>query len=67
MGRYSSLLGTGIELVYRFCDVDLRISGKLLSDSGTCIIIELNLDQEGNLRVCRMELPYDCIVRLNEK
>jgi hypothetical protein len=66
MGRYSSLLGTSIELVYRSFGVDLRTSGKLLSDSGTYIIIELSLDHEERLHVCRLKLPYDCIVRLNE-
>ena len=64
MARYSSLLGTSIEVVYRFFDVDLRAFGKLLGDSGTYIIIERRLDQGGSIRVCQLRLPYEHILKI---
>ncbi len=64
MARYSSLLGTSIEVVYRFFDVDLRAFGKLLGDSGTYIIIERHLNQDGSVRVCQLSLPYDHILKI---
>jgi len=67
MARYSSLLGTGIEVVYRFCCTNLSASGKLLSDSGTFVIIEQHLDQNGSIRVYQLKLPYDCIIKVERK
>ncbi len=67
MARYSSQLGTGIEVVYRSCSIDLRAFGKLLSDSGTFIIVEQHLDQDGSIRVYQLKLPYDCIIKIERK
>ena len=67
MARYSSLLGTGVEVVYRFCCIDLSASGKLLSDSGTFVIIEQYHDQNGSIRVYQLKLPYDCIIKIERK
>ena len=67
MARYSSLLGTGIEVVYRYWNIDLRVSGKLLSDSGTFIIVAQHLDQDGSVRVYQLKLPYDCIIQVERK
>jgi len=64
MARYSSLLGTSIEVVYRFFDADLRAFGKLLGDSCTYVIIERRLDQDGSVRVCQLRLPYDYILKI---
>ncbi len=67
MARYSSLLGTGIEVVYRYCGMDLRPSGELLADSGTYIIVEEHLDQDGSSGVYPLRLPYACIIRIERK
>lgn len=67
MARYSSLLGTGIEVVYRYWCIDLRASGKLLNDSGTFIIVAQHLDQDGSIRVYQLKLPYDSIIKIERK
>jgi len=66
MARYSSLLGTGIVVVYRFFDVDLRAFGKLLGDSGTYVIIERRLiqDPDGSVRVSQLKIPYERILKI---
>jgi hypothetical protein len=66
MAQYSSLLGTGIEVLYRFCCIDLRASGRLLSDSGTFVIIEQHLDHGGSVRVYQLKLPYNCIIKIEQ-
>lgn len=67
MAQYSSLLGTGVEVAYRFCCTNLSASGKLLSDSGTFVIIEQHLDQNGSIRVYQLKLPYDCIIKIERE
>jgi len=67
MAQYSSLLGTGVEVAYRFCCTNLSASGKLLSDSGTFVIIEQHLDQDGSIRVYQLKLPYDCIIKIERE
>ena len=67
MARYSSLLGTGIEVVYRYSGMDLRASGKLLADSGTYIIVEEHVDEDGSSGEYPLRLPYACIVKIDRK
>jgi len=67
MARYSSLLGTGVEVAYRFCCTNLSASGKLLSDSGTFVIIEQYDDQNGSIRVYQLKLPYEFIIKVERK
>jgi hypothetical protein len=64
VARYSSLIGTGIEVVYRAWNLDLRTSGKLLRDSGTFIIVEQHLEQERSIRNYQLKLPYNCIIKI---
>jgi hypothetical protein len=64
MAQYSSLLGTYIEVIYHFWDLNLRASGKLLSDSGSFIIVLQDGDQDGCNPVFQLKLPYDCITKI---
>lgn len=64
MARYSSLIGTKIEVAYRDWGLDLRACGKLLRDSGSFIIVEQDLAQPS--AKYQVKLPYDCIVRIRD-
>jgi hypothetical protein len=66
MARYSALLGRRIEVTYRAADIVLPATGNLAADSGKSIFLEENYQQKGNVKTFRWEIPYPCIVHLNE-
>src|ERR1700726_4056723 len=67
MARYSVLLGRRVEVHYRAGDILLPASGILVADSGRSIFLEQSLVQRGQARHFRWEIPYQFIVRLEEK
>ena len=67
MARYSVLLGRRVEVHYRAGDIVLPASGILVADSGRSIFLEQSLVQRGQARHFRWEIPYQFIVRLEEK
>ena len=67
MARYSVLLGRRVEVHYRAGDILLPASGILVADSGRSIFLEQSLVQRGQTRHFRWEIPYQFIVRLEEK
>jgi len=67
MARYSSLLGRRVEVHYRAGDILLPASGILVADSGRSIFLEQSLVQRGQPKHFRWEIPYQYIVRLEEK
>jgi hypothetical protein len=67
MARYSVLLGRSVEVHYRAGDILLPASGILVADSGRSIFLEQSLVQRGQARHFRWEIPYQFIVRLEEK
>jgi hypothetical protein len=66
MARYSALLGRRIEVTYRAGDIVLPATGNLAADSGKSIFLEESYQQKGNMKSFRWEIPYPCIVQLNE-
>jgi hypothetical protein len=66
MARYSDLLGRRIEVTYRAGDVILPATGSLAADSGKSIFLEESYQQKSNVKTFRWEIPYPCIVHLNE-
>jgi hypothetical protein len=66
MSRYSSYLGRGVEVLYRAGDICLPASGKFVGDSGRSIFLEQHFEQHGQLKNFRWEIPYSCLVRLEE-
>jgi hypothetical protein len=66
MARYSDLLGRRIVVTYRAGDIILPATGNLAADSGKSIFLEESYMQRGNLKTFRWEVPYMCIVELNE-
>jgi len=66
MARYSALLGCRIEVTYRAGDIVLPATGNLAADSGKSIFLEESYQQKGKVKTFRWEIPYPCIVQLNE-
>ncbi|HEY1423055.1 MAG TPA: hypothetical protein VGF20_06355 [Candidatus Acidoferrum sp.] len=66
MSRYSSYLGRAVEVMYRAGDICLPASGMFVGDSGRSIFLEQHFEQHGQLKNFRWEIPYSCIVRLEE-
>jgi hypothetical protein len=67
MARYSAFLGLPVEVQYRAGDILLPASGTFVGDTGRSIFLEQNLEQKGQHRHFRWEIPYPCIVRLSQK
>ncbi|MGH9741080.1 MAG: hypothetical protein ACRD51_01885 [Candidatus Acidiferrum sp.] len=67
MARYSAFLGRKVEVQYRAGDILLPASGTFVADSGRSIFLEQSFEQRGSQRIFRWEIPYQYIVRLEEK
>jgi hypothetical protein len=66
MARYSAFLGRRVEVHYRAGDILLPASGTFVADSGRSIFLEQHLEQRGQMKQFRWEIPYQYIVRLEE-
>jgi hypothetical protein len=66
MARYSEFLGRFVEVQYRAGDICLPASGTFVGDSGRSIFLEQHYEQRGRQKNFRWEIPYQCIVRLEE-
>jgi hypothetical protein len=67
MARYSAFLGRKVEVHYRAGDILLPASGTFVADSGRSIFLEQHLEQRGQMKHFRWEIPYRYIVTLEEK
>jgi hypothetical protein len=67
MARYSAFLGRRVEVHYRAGDILLPASGTFVADSGRSIFLEQSFVQRGQQKHFRWEIPYQYIVRLEEK
>lgn len=66
MARYSAFLGRWVEVHYRAGDILLPASGTFVADSGKSIFLEQHLEQHGQNKQFRWEIPYQYIVRMEE-
>jgi hypothetical protein len=66
MARYSAFLGLAVEVQYRAGDICLPASGMFVGDSGRSIFLVQHYEQDGQSKNFRWEIPYPCIVRLEE-
>jgi hypothetical protein len=66
MARYSAFLGRKVEVQYRAGDILLPASGIFAADSGRSIFLEQNFEQKGQHKHFRWEIPYQCLVRIEE-
>ena len=53
-------------VTYRAGDIVLPATGNLAADSGKSIFLEESYQQQGSVKTFRWEIPYPCIVELNE-
>lgn len=67
MARYPAFLGRSVEVQYRAGDILLPASGTFVADSGRSIFLEQHIEQRGQQKQFRWEIPYQCIVRIREK
>jgi len=67
MARYSVFLGRKVEVQYRAGDILLPASGTFVADSGRSIFLEQNLELRGQHKHFRWEIPYQYIVKIEEK
>ncbi|HKD52475.1 MAG TPA: hypothetical protein VKB90_16835 [Candidatus Acidoferrum sp.] len=67
MARYSAFLGRRVEVQYRAGDILLPASGIFVADSGRSIFLEQHFEQRGKHGHFRWEIPYQCLVRIEEK
>jgi hypothetical protein len=66
MAKYSTLLGTRVQVEYRAGDIYLPAVGKLSADSGKSIFLEEHFEKNESVRTFRWEIPYQCIVRIKQ-
>lgn len=67
MARYSAFLGRRVHVQYRAGDILLPASGVFVADSGRSIFLEHHFEQRGKHGHFRWEIPYQCLVRIEEK
>ena len=67
MAKYSAFLGRKVEVLYRAGDILLPACGTFVGDSGRCIFLEQHFLQKGLQKNFRWEIPYQYVVRLEEK
>jgi hypothetical protein len=67
MARYSAFLGRKVEVQYRAGDILLPASGTFVADSGRSIFLEQNLELRGQPKYFRWEIPYQYIVKIEQK
>jgi hypothetical protein len=67
MARFSAFLGRRVDVQYRAGDILLPASGTFVADSGRSIFLEQTLVQRGQHKHFRWEIPYQCIIRIEEK
>jgi len=66
MARYASLLGRRVEVHYRAGEVTLPATALLVADSGRSIFLEEHCVVRGRTQTFRWEIPYSCILRIEE-
>ena len=66
MARFAKFLGRRVEVLYRAGDVVLPAAGTLAADSGRSIFLEECFTRQGQVKTFRWEIPYHCILRLDE-
>src|SRR5215468_4652482 len=67
MARYSVFLGRKVEVQYRAGDILLPASGTFVADSGRSIFLEQSLELRGQHKHFRWEIPYQYIVKIEQK
>jgi len=53
-------------VTYRAGDIVLPATGRMAADSGKSIFLEESYQQQDHVKTFRWEIPYPCILELNE-
>lgn len=64
--QYSLFIGKRVEVSYKAGYLHLSAAGVLLSDNGETICLEDHFLQNGKPKTMRVEVPYNCILRVGE-
>jgi hypothetical protein len=67
MARYSAFLGRRVEVQYRAGELLVPASGTFVADSGRSIFLEQDFQQHGRQGHFRWEIPYQCLLHIEEK
>ena len=66
MARYANMMGRRVEVHYRAGEITLPATALLVADSGRSIFLEDHYVLRGRTQTFRWEIPYSCILRLEE-
>jgi hypothetical protein len=66
MARYASLMGKRVLVHYRAGEITLPATARLVADSGRSIFLEEHYVLRGRVQTFRWEIPYSCVLRLEE-
>ncbi|SRR5713226_9218160 len=66
MARYGNFLGKRVGVHYRAGDITLPATARLVADSGRSIFLEEQYVLRGRVQTFRWEIPYQCVMRLEE-
>jgi hypothetical protein len=66
MARYANMMGRRVEVHYRAGEITLPATALLVADSGRSIFLEEHYVLRGRTQTFRWEIPYSCILRLEE-
>jgi hypothetical protein len=66
MARYASLMGKRVLVHYRAGEITLPATARLVADSGRSIFLEEHYVLRGRLQTFRWEIPYSCVLRLEQ-
>lgn len=66
MAQFSSFLGRRVHVEYRAGGRSVPATGVLVADSGRSIFLEEHFTRHAGVKQFRWEIPYSCIVRMED-
>lgn len=66
MARYANLMGKRVLVHYRAGEITLPATARLVADSGRSIFLEEHYVLRGRVQTFRWEIPYSCVLRMEE-
>jgi len=66
MARYANLMGKRVLVHYRAGEITLPATARLVADSGRSIFLEERYVLRGRAQTFRWEIPYSCVLRMEE-
>jgi hypothetical protein len=66
MAQYGCSLGKDVRVEYRAAHAVHSSCGRMVRDTGDSIIIEERFSARGGPKTARIEVPYNCVIKLEE-